>query len=1366
MNTAILQTQLQLPYRRETWQTLLPQIMPGVEMFTQPHDHPLTSEAEREIATARRQIGRAVLPDGSTGQKIVAFYEVDAAQSINLLRNRVALRQLVAKCIDEVNAHAVLAFFLQPGTNAFRLTYAAKQSVLAEDLTVETHETATRRFTYILGLGEPCRTAAQRLSALAAKCDSAELKDVTDAFSVEKLNNEFFDEYKAHYQKFVDHLLATKVPHTVFGVPRNITDAKQLDRECKPIRDFVKKMLGRIVFLHFLQKKGWLGCPADRKDWKNGSPDFLREFFVNHPDKDHFHSTGLVPLFYDALNRADRPNDIFLPTGTRIPYLNGGLFERESFAVEKIDCPSKLFEEFLDFLAAYNFTIDENDPEDHEVGIDPEMLGHIFENLLEDNKDKGAYYTPKPVVQYMCQQSLIYYLKTHLADRPEIERLVQHKDPGPASKGNWIHENAKEIERLLDAVKICDPAIGSGAFPIGLLQEIYWIKLSLDWTLDRARAKRQIIQHSIYGVDLDAGAVEIARLRFWLALIVEEKRPRPLPNLDYKIMQGDSLLESFEGIDLSNLTGKPTRTIQLLGVGQTEMGIGVSSTELTVEFEAGKQAEIGQLINDYFDETRPEAKRELHAKIDQLVLSHLDYNIRAQRDALETELKQHQADIKKKQRLAKGWQPPARQLKRIATLEVELQTCEQRGQSLRKLEDRPERPYFLWHLFFQDVFAKGGFDIVIANPPYVRADNPEILAERKAIEATEEYQTLWEKWDLYVAFIERGYKFLAERGVLTYIVSDAYCHSKYAQKSQNWFLQNAAILRLDFLGKLKIFEAGVRNVLFFFEKTTGADNIPERRVHETRFANVRLLPSDRQSNLTYRAFFPEDAVAKTFSKPTLTLDQICYISYGLRPSSDEHEAKGEFVTADLVSDTRDKVHSKPYVEGKHLGRWLPFTNLWLEWGTKRAPHQFCRPTFPEMYDVPAKIIAQRSPGPDPITSYDNKQFVFTPASVGFVPWHMLDGVKNNSLKKAARYSSEKPPRPDLPNRESLEETSRQFDVKYLLAVMNSAFARNFLRSIRRSNIHLYPDDWKKLPVPEASAEEQAAVVEVVDQILAAKRTNPNANIAALEALVDNMVSALYGIEEGKGAPVVAVKPGKAGLKDHLRDAILPALGSQSPYYNIDRVRAALKREKLTCEPETLNRYLHELTQTGFIYDAGRGWYSSIQTPFQLDTAQVEPLVAQLQQQFPLLSFACWSTAQIKGYMHHMLAKFVTFVYVPRDSMDAVAESLQENGCQAFLNPMQKEAAKSFKIGDKTVVVRPAISKEPVTGNFATVEKLLVDLHVESRALSLMDLGEFQRMSGNLVTSGRITVPVLTAYGAIRKVSLDELFGKEQSIIST
>ena len=564
--------------------------------------------------------------------------------------------------------------------------------------------------------------------------------------------------------------------------------------------------------------------------------------------------------------------------------------------VDEVDFSAPLFAGLLEFFGQYSFTIDENDPDDQEIGIDPEMLSHIFENLLEDNKDKGAYYTPKAVVQYMCQQSLIHALCSHFPDdaaaRDEIGQLIRAKEPINAhNKKSWLARHATQLEQILDAIKICDPAIGSGAFPIGLLKEIFWTKLTLHPGANRAVVKRAIIQNSIHGVDLDGGAVEIARLRFWLALIVDEEEPLPLPNLDYQIMQGNSLLESFEGIDLSHLSQPARIGVQLIGSAQGEFGFTTEQTELTVS--TPPQADLAALQQDYFDCHDPEEKARLRARIDGAVLRAIDFEIERRREVLSAALDNWTREIPRKKRANKGKHDPTpTEEKKRAIWQAELTALTATSTRLHLLLSNPraERPFFLWHLWFREIFAAGGFDIVIGNPPYVRADNPDLLPQRAAILAEKHageasYITLWEKWDLYVPFIELGHSLLRPGGVETMIVSDAYCHSKYAIKSQDWFLQNAIILRIDFLGKLQIFEAGVKNMIFFYARGSGAQNVPERHVHTEHFGNVSLLPSSAQAAATHRIFFPETDSQEfgNFTVETVPIEQICYITKGMVP---------------------------------------------------------------------------------------------------------------------------------------------------------------------------------------------------------------------------------------------------------------------------------------------------------------------------------------------------------------------------------------------------------------------------------------------------------------------------------------------------
>jgi hypothetical protein len=254
----------------------------------------------------------------------------------------------------------------------------------------------------------------------------------------------------------------------------------------------------------------------------------------------------LVPLFFETLNSPASQNE---SNELRFPYLNGGLFDKsQDYRYDKIALPSEIFEKLFATFNNFNFTIYEDAPDEQTVAVDPEMLGHIFENLLEDNKDKGAFYTPKNIVHYMCRESLQNYIYTytHNEDNEDFKtRLKQYNETFDVDL--FTNDELKQIERALEDVKICDPAIGSGAFPMGLLHEIYNLKIPIEdkkglKAKSPADLKKHIIEESIYGVDIDSGAVDIARLRFWLSLVVDEVEPQPLPNLSFKIVCANTLI--------------------------------------------------------------------------------------------------------------------------------------------------------------------------------------------------------------------------------------------------------------------------------------------------------------------------------------------------------------------------------------------------------------------------------------------------------------------------------------------------------------------------------------------------------------------------------------------------------------------------------------------------------------------------------------------------------------------------------------------------------------------------------------------------------------------------------------------------------
>lgn len=237
-------------------------------------------------------------------------------------------------------------------------------------------------------------------------------------------------------------------------------------------------------------------------------------------------------------------------------------------------------------------------------------------------------------------------------------------------------------------------------------------------------------------------------------------------------------------------------------------------------------------------------------------------------------------------------------------------------------------------------------------------------------------------------------------------------------------------------------------------------------------------------------------------------------------------------------------------------------------------------------------------------------------------------------------------------------------------------------------------------------------------------------------------------------------------KQCLREEVIPALCERSPYFDVASIKRLLTEKDVHVERETLSRYVYELRSKSQIYNAGRSFYSVIEQKFLLNSDPVAEIISTLEKQFPLLDFSCWSTLQINSFMHHLLAKFVTFIHVDRDLMTSVFDFLRDAGYDAYLNPTRREAQKSFSVGEKTVVVRPNVTKAPVDGHLARIEKILVDLRVELESLLLMDIGEFQEMSQRIVTLQRIDMSSLMSYSKRRKLDWKRLFRKPESIIST
>ncbi len=902
MNLKHLLTQ---SFNIDTWKGILSDIFSNIDYFTS-----VVPIIDKDIKSGGH-IGTIHL----MSKQNIAIFSLEVADNICIERNRKGLRDISARYVDQSLTHGILVFYHSKKQKDYRLTYISKQTSFTETGEFVQSETAPKRYTFLLGENEPCTTAALRLSELKEKSKTTllSINDISEAFSVERLNKAFFNGYKEQYAKFL----------------------KYLNSDTKQNRDYVKKLLGRLVFLQFLQKKGWMGVPADSPMWERGDKNYLLNLIDRHKGKDTLLTDVLEPLFFDTLNNK-RTDDIALPilgNNIRIPYLNGGLFERDNIDKLNIDFPYTYFYALLDFFSQYNFTIDENDPNDAEVGIDPEMLGHIFENLLEDNKDKGAFYTPKEIVQYMCRQSLIEYLKSKTAEQhsdweTHIAKLINTHKLSEEMQDNKIF--LADIQLHLKEVKICDPAIGSGAFPMGILYELFHCRQILyGHSLEKqsftpAEIKREIIQNSIYGVDIEQGAVDIARLRFWLSLVVDEEEPQPLPNLDYKIVCGNSLITTFCGkfIDLNRKKGD--NFIKIKNKKKELFKLQSDFYSLSGEDKYAKEADIKRHIID----------------IIQLQLDYqLDSSIEKKYAVGNLFEEQNQHKVKKQHQTSPEL---GEQLVVLKSIKIRLNNPERTTEEIAKTNI----PFFDWEIMFPDIFidetpSKRGFDIVIGNPPYIQLqDNGGALAN---IYKDCGFETFVGTGDIYYLFYEKAWQLLSNDGILAYITSKTWMRTKAGEKIRSFFYDKTNPLRLiDFAGT-KVFESATVNTnILIFSKSENKDNTQCTKVEsKDSLKDLSLFVQQNSTEFTFSGSdswvilspIEQSIKRKIEAVGTPLKDWDIQINYGIKTGCNEAfiistEKRNEILSQCDTEDERKRTEEliRPILRGRDIKRYS------AEWG--------------------------------------------------------------------------------------------------------------------------------------------------------------------------------------------------------------------------------------------------------------------------------------------------------------------------------------------------------------------------------------------------------------------------------------------------
>ncbi|MGI8669296.1 MAG: Eco57I restriction-modification methylase domain-containing protein, partial [Aridibacter sp.] len=811
-----------------------------------------------------------------------------------LERGRSTMRNFAADFLTQRQKDAVLVAFVSPTEKDWRFSFVKLETYL-EDSRREL--TPAKRSSFLVGKNEKSHTAQTQFLPILQQTTDPTLADIETAFNIEKVTKEFFGRYKELYEKVRDAIAeccakdakvcSEFLANGMFTFAKDEKGNEKLDADGHRIKipnsdDFAKKLLGQIVFLYFLQRKGWFGVERD-KAWGTGDKNFLRSLFENRANyKSHklsrdlnFYEDILEPLFYNtlAIKRDGDWSDRFY---CKIPFLNGGLFEPiygYNWSNNELLLPETLFSNkqnesdegtgILDVFDLYNFTINEAEPLEVEVAVDPEMLGKIFENLLPENirHGSGTYYTPRVIVAYMCQQSLINYLITHLPDIPrsDIESFIrfgsQQKDFTEADTQahqdkflpEAIRNESKKIDELLRKITVCDPAIGSGAFPVGMMQEIVKARMALyssektpkpeNETADEKASrlqteskaeqkkhyeiKRQTIENSLYGVDIDAGAVEIAKLRLWLSLIVDEanfQNIEPLPNLDYKIMQGNSLLDEFHGVKLIDdklfkAFDKEARIEEIRAkIAQYEKDLGKANV--------GRQSAIYELTRKRIEELNRQKKQLIEGD------SSSQFGLFAEEDESQKKLEHLKAKIK--EFFGKTNQNEKKKLREEIDrlewefIEAKLKADDKTDELAALAEANKERRknYFLWQLNFPEIFQAGGFDVVIGNPPYIKE-----YTQKSAFDGLRSSPYYQGKMDIWYLFACNGIDLTKNDGLLCFIATNNWTTNAGASKMRNKIINDAKIgMMLDF-GSYMIFEsASIQTMVMLFQNDKKRDD--------------------------------------------------------------------------------------------------------------------------------------------------------------------------------------------------------------------------------------------------------------------------------------------------------------------------------------------------------------------------------------------------------------------------------------------------------------------------------------------------------------------------------------------------------------
>ena len=1145
----------------------------------------------------------------SDGENSFDILVITLQKETSLERARTMQRNFIAWYLNGSRGgemkDAALAAFVSPGREDWRFSLVKMdykfEKTKSGRVKVKEEFTPARRWSFLVGANEKSHTAQSRLvNILKNDEQNPTLKEIEKAFDIETVTKEFFLKYRElflHTKEELDRVVK-KDPKV-----KDDFKAKGVDTV-----NFAKKLLGQIIFLYFLQKKGWFGVGRDN-DWGTGSKHFLRELFdKKRGDDKNFFNDILEPLFYEALRTGeDRKHEDYYYSrfDCKIPFLNGGLFDpigNYDWVKTDIIIPDKLFSNnvktkegdkgtgILDVFDRYNFTVKEDEPLEKEVAIDPELLGKSYEkfnairpdnyaefkNALKSgrkgeenkfNRKFGVYYTPREIVHYMCQQSLINYLdstintrKKPIGSKPvavqkklfgpqapvqltltsdsyksvipkeDVETLIQIGEQVSENEAIFlekeqkikkgeqkttsiktklpdsIRKNAKLIDDKLAEITVCDPAVGSGAFPVGMMSEIVRARNVLStFVQDKNRKpyefKRRCIEHSLYGVDIDPGAVEIAKLRLWLSLVVDEddiKNIKPLPNLDYRIMQGNSLISEFMGINFDS--DKEKKSENLLFKDETD--------KLIEQFQHKK--------DEFLNESNVSRKSKLKEEVDDLLVKIFETKLRSQKadyfNGLKNIENKYSVVRNEKQRDELIKQDKDKLNKKFG---LDLESAEKQLKEFTS--GKKIKPFFLWNLYFSEVFHnKGGFDVVIANPPYL--SHVTFSNEDKSV-LQRTFKTFRGRADIYVAFYERGIELLKSLGHLVFITSNKFFRAGYGEFVRKYIDQTTTVvLAIDF-GDSPIFDATaypsilllkkmkISDYSFKFLQAKQTDDLSKKEKFSTlqrSYLSRKLWTFNNKASLN---------IWEKMQSSSIPLNQYINNQFyrGIVTGLNEAFLIGQNEKDILL--TKNPLLSeiiKPYLRGKNVKRWQSKSNSYIIF----IYHGVDIDKYPEIIDYlkPFKNKLKKR-----ATSKNHKWYELQQPQTGIFKYYENAKIISTDIAKRCEFT--------------IDYTGSYIDATlfciplddlYLLSLLNSTLIESYYRSqtstirgnyLRFKKIYLY-----SVPIKNVLDSEKRQFIDLINLIFAITKDedylqNPQkrAKVKSLEAEIDQLVYKLYGL---------------------------------------------------------------------------------------------------------------------------------------------------------------------------------------------------------------------------------------------------------------